>query len=88
MARKSSSSAATPKKARSDRAEILDASPELANGAGADPLGESGEGGSEENLELAPPEEAMQPRQRMSGEELKAHLRQQRREARLAEKGY
>jgi hypothetical protein len=37
---------------------------------------------------LAEPECEPEPRRRMTGDELKAHLRQQRREQRLADRGY
>lgn len=68
--------AASPKAAVSDRGDL--ASPESTVAA------------EEADLELESPEVASvdPPRVRMSGEELKAKLRQERREQRLAEKGY
>jgi hypothetical protein len=79
MARKKTTPAASPETAKCDR-EDLAASPEAAvlEETPAD-LDESGDAGS------AP---AAEPRTRISGEDLKAMLRQQRREARLKERGY
>ncbi len=89
--KKEKAPAASPESPVSDR--DLVASPETECGAGAAEPAESDDGGSDPNHEPIPgetwpPIPDPPPAPRMSGEELKAKLRQDRREARLKEKGY